>query len=171
MREIYCIECKKYKEFKKPKILYICYKTLLLSSICNKYIEKNNQKYIEKKNQLNVIMSEENRSQEFRLKYVDKIRGYLIEEIDRNGLVSKKYKIGLYNSKLYWTLSYFNFYNSWMYFQFWFCFFSPIGIRSSAIGLKICVINAGIKKYKSKSKKKKKHDKIVLLKKSKLNRT
>ena len=40
----------------------------------------------------------------------------------------------------------------------------PIGIRSSAIGLKICSVTAGIKKYKSKIKKKKKnYDKIVLL--------
>ena len=40
----------------------------------------------------------------------------------------------------------------------------------SAIGLKICRINAGIKKYKLIiKKKKKKHDKIVLLAKSKLN--
>ena len=46
----------------------------------------------------------------------------------------------------------------------------PIGITSSVIGLKICVITAGIKKYKSIiKKKKKKHDKIVLLAKSKLN--
>ena len=45
-----------------------------------------------------------------------------------------------------------------------------IGITSSAIGLKICAITAGIKKYKSIiKKKKKKHDKIVLLAKSKLN--
>ena len=46
----------------------------------------------------------------------------------------------------------------------------PIGIMSSATELKICVITAGIKKYKSTIKKKnKKHDKIVLLAKSKLN--
>ena len=46
----------------------------------------------------------------------------------------------------------------------------PIGIASFTIGLKICVITAGIKKYKSIIKKKrKKHDKIVLLPKSKLN--
>ena len=39
-----------------------------------------------------------------------------------------------------------------------------IGITSSAIGLKICLIVAGIKKYKSViKKKKKKHYKIVLL--------
>ena len=45
-----------------------------------------------------------------------------------------------------------------------------IGITSSAIGLKICVITEGNKKYKSMiKKKKKKHDKIVLLAKSKLN--
>ena len=36
MRKIYSISCKKYKEFKKHKISYICYKTLLLFCICNK---------------------------------------------------------------------------------------------------------------------------------------
>ena len=46
----------------------------------------------------------------------------------------------------------------------------PIGITSSAVGLKICLITAGIKKYKSIiKKKKKKHDKIILLAKAKLN--
>ena len=47
-----------------------------------------------------------------------------------------------------------------------------IGItyRSYSIGLKICAIAAGIKKYNSIIKKeKKKHDKIVLLAKTKLN--
>ena len=44
----------------------------------------------------------------------------------------------------------------------------PIGITSFAIGLKICAIAVGIKKYKSIIKwKKKKHDNIVLLAKSK----
>ena len=39
------------------------------------------------------------------------------------------------------------------------------------IGLKICAINGGIKKYKSIiKKKKKKHDETVVLEKSKLNR-
>ena len=46
-----------------------------------------------------------------------------------------------------------------------------IRITSSAIGLKICAIIAGFIKYKSIIKeKKKKHDKIVSLAKSKLNR-
>ena len=46
----------------------------------------------------------------------------------------------------------------------------PLGITSSWIGLKICAITAGIKKYKSMiKKKKKKYDKIALLAKSKLN--
>ena len=46
----------------------------------------------------------------------------------------------------------------------------PIGITSSPIGLKICAIAAGIKKYKSIIKKrKKKHDKIALLSKYNLN--
>ena len=36
MRKIYCTNCKKYKDFRKPKISYISDKTLLLFSICNK---------------------------------------------------------------------------------------------------------------------------------------
>ena len=40
----------------------------------------------------------------------------------------------------------------------------PIGITSSAVGIKISAITAEIKRYKSIiKKKKKKHDKIVLL--------
>ena len=42
-------------------------------------------------------------------------------------------------------------------------------VTSSAAGIIICAISAGIKKYKSIIKKKKKHDKIVLLGKVKLN--
>ena len=46
----------------------------------------------------------------------------------------------------------------------------PIGITSSAIGIKICAIPAGTKTYKPIiKKKKKKHDEIVLLAKSKFN--
>ena len=45
-------------------------------------------------------MVEENISQEFRLKNIDETRNYLIEEINRKDL---------YNSKLYWTRSYFSF--------------------------------------------------------------
>ena len=46
----------------------------------------------------------------------------------------------------------------------------PVCITSSVVGIKICAIIAGIKMYKSIIKnKKKKHDKIVLLGKDKLN--
>ena len=47
---------------------------------------------------------------------------------------------------------------------------APIGITSSAIVLKICPVTAAIKSYKSIIKKKKKrHDKITLPAKTKLN--
>ena len=39
----------------------------------------------------------------------------------------------------------------------------PVGVKTSAVGLKICVIPAETKKYKSIIKKKKKYEKIVLL--------
>ena len=46
----------------------------------------------------------------------------------------------------------------------------PVGIASSGVGLKICAVTAGIKKFKSIIKeKRKKHDKIVSLAKTKLN--
>ena len=46
----------------------------------------------------------------------------------------------------------------------------PIGITSSAVGVKFCLITPAIKKYKSIiMKKKKKHNKIILLAKCKLN--
>ena len=46
----------------------------------------------------------------------------------------------------------------------------PVGITSSAVRIKTCTITAGIKTYKSIiKKKKKKHDKIVLLRKDQLN--
>ena len=44
-----------------------------------------------------------------------------------------------------------------------------VGIASSAVGLKICAMTAGIKKHKSITQKKEKYDKIVLLGKTKLD--
>ena len=95
------------------------------------------------------MMSEENISQEFRLKNVDETRNYFIEEIKMNWYVRSIKKFA----------------------EFWIilktciiilvstvtrCFsisaFAPvvgipIEIMSSAVGLKICVITARIKKY------------------------
>ena len=46
----------------------------------------------------------------------------------------------------------------------------PISIESSAVGFKICITTAVVKKYKSITKeKRKKHDKILLLAKAKWN--
>ena len=45
----------------------------------------------------------------------------------------------------------------------------PVSITNSAVGIKICAITAGIKKYKSIITKKNKHDKIVSLGKDSLN--
>ena len=115
---------------------------------------------------------EENLSQEFRLKKIDETRTYLIEEINRNELVSKKHK------KVCTTLNYIEHVlilvstitRCVSIFVFASLVGIPIGFTSSAIGLIICAVTSGIKKYKLIiKKKKKKHDKIVLLAKSKLN--
>ena len=117
-------------------------------------------------------MAEENISQEFRLKNLDETRNYLIEEINRNELMSKKHK------KVCTTLNYIEHFlilgstitGCVSISSFASLVGIPIVITSSEIGLKIYVITAGIKKYKSIiKKKKKKHNKIVLLAKSKLN--
>ena len=118
-------------------------------------------------------MAEENISQEFRLENITETRNYLIEEINRNQLVSKKHKM------VCTTLNYieqFLILGSTVTGSASISVYAslvgiPIGITSSAIGLKIFVITAAIKKYKLIiKKKKKKPDKIVLLAKSKLNR-
>ena len=86
--------------------------------------------------------------------------------------MSREHKKILYNSKLHKIFSYFSFYNYWMSLNLYFCFFSPvlIGIMSSTIELKICLVAALIKKCKSViKKKKKKHDKVVFSATSKLN--
>ena len=116
-------------------------------------------------------MSEENISQEFRLKNIDETRNYFIKEINQNELMSKKHK------KICRVLIYIE-YILVLISAVTRCVFIAdfaslvgiyVGIASSAIGLKICGITAIIKKYKSTIKKKK-HDKIELLVKSKLNR-
>ena len=115
---------------------------------------------------------EKNISQEFKLKNIDETRNYLIEEINRNELMSKKHK------KVCTTLNYIEHFlilastitGCISISAFVSLLGIPIGITNSAIGLKICAITVGIKKFKSIiKKKKKKHDKIVLLAKSKLN--
>ena len=119
-------------------------------------------------------MSEKNMNQEIRLKKINEIRIYLIEEINRNELMSKKHK------KVCRVLNYID--NSLTVLStitgcisisaFASLVGIPIGITSSATGLKISVIVAGIKEFKSiNEKKKKKHDKIVLISISKLNST
>ena len=117
-------------------------------------------------------MFEENTSQKFRLKNINETRNYLVEEINQNELKSKKHK------KIYRVLNYTEHLlilistvtGSISISAFVSLVGILVGITRSAIGLKICVITAGIKKYKSiTKKKKKKHDEILSLAKSKLN--
>ena len=116
-------------------------------------------------------MAEDNISQEFRLKNIYETRNYLIQEINRNELMSKKHK------KVCTTLNYIEHFliltstiNGCVSISAFPSLVGiPIGITSSAFGLKICAINAEIKKYTSIIKKKKSDDKIVLPAKSKLN--
>ena len=117
-------------------------------------------------------MSQENLSQKFILKYMDKIRNYFLEEIEKNGLMSRKHKsvckIVNYIEHFLILASKITGYISIS--AFGSLFGISIGITSSAIGLNICAIAAEVKKHKSIiKKKKKKHNRIVLLAKSKLN--
>ena len=118
-------------------------------------------------------MSEKNVNQEFRPEQnIDEIRNYLIEEINQNEFMTRKHK------KVCRVLNYID--HSLIAISlitggvsisvFASLGVIPIGITNSAIGLKICVITTGIKKDKSIiTKKRTKHDKLVLLAKSKLN--
>ena len=93
-------------------------------------------------------MATENLSQEFRLKNIDETRNYLIEEINRNQLISKKHKM------VCTTLNYIEHFlilgsavtGCVSISAFPSLVGIPIVITSSAVGLKICVITAAIKK-------------------------
>ena len=117
-------------------------------------------------------MTKENVNLDFRLKKLDETRNYLIDGIKHNHLMSEKHK------KVCRALN---------YFEHFFIFVSvvsgcisisafassvdvPLGIGNSAVIIKTFAITAGIKTYKSIIKKKrKKHNKIMLVAKTKLN--
>ena len=106
------------------------------------------------------------------MKNIDETRNDFIEEINQNELMIKKHKkvcrVLNYIEHLLVLISTVS--GCVSISDFASLVGVPIEITSSAIGLKTCEINAGIKKYKSiNKKKKKKHDKIVLLAKSKFN--
>ena len=92
-------------------------------------------------------MIEENISQKFRWKHTHETRNYWIEEIKKNQLISRKHK------KVCTTLSYIEHFlilastitGCISISAFASLIGIPIGITSSAIGLKICAITARIK--------------------------
>ena len=103
---------------------------------------------------------------------MDETRNHILEEIDQNELMSQKHK------KVCTTLNHIEHFlilastitGCISISVFPSLLGIPIGVTSSAIGLKPYAITAGIKRYKSIIKKKKqKHDKMVLLAKGKLN--
>ena len=97
---------------------------------------------------------------EFRFKKIDEARNYLFYEIKHNDLTSGKYKK---------TCKYLNYVENLLISVSSITGCVSISAFSSA-GINICAIVAGIKKYNSTiKKKKKKHDKIVLLEKDQLN--
>ena len=80
------------------------------------------------------------------MKNIDETRNYLLEEIEQNKLMSRKHK------KVYTSLNYFKHFlilassitGCISISSFTSLFGIPIGVTSSAIGLKICAIASGI---------------------------
>ena len=119
------------------------------------------------------MVSEKNKSQEFRLKNIDETTNYLIEDINQNELISRKHKkvCRAFNYIQHLLILVSTVTRCISISAFASLVGIPIGIMSSVTGSKICVITAGIKKYISIIKKKKKsHEKILSLSKFKSNR-
>ena len=117
-------------------------------------------------------MTKENISAYFRLTKIDETRNYLLQEIKQGDLMRKKHK------KVSTTLNYFKKFLMFVFYASECVSISafaslvgiPMGIMSSTVGLWICALAAAIKSVNQLlRKKKKKHDKIVLIGKSKLN--
>ena len=113
----------------------------------------------------------EEASLEFRSRKIDETRNHLIDEVKHNDLISGKYKKSCkylkYAEHLLILASVVTGCISISAFASLDAIL--VGITSSAVGIKVLAVTAGIKKYKSAIKKKKKHDKIMLLGKDKLN--
>ena len=92
---------------------------------------------------------------------MDEIRNYLIEKLNQNKLMCKKHKKKLQRSELYLPRIVISTISGCVSISAFASLVSiTIGITISGTELKICTISAGIKKYKSMIKKKKKqHDK------------
>ena len=89
-------------------------------------------------------MPEENMNQKLKLKKIDEIRNSLIQEINRNGLMSKKHKrvCRVLNYVDHSLIAISTITECVSVSAFASLVGIPIGITSSAIGLKICVITA-----------------------------
>ena len=109
----------------------------------------------------------------FRLRKIYEARNYLLDEIKQNDLMSEKYKNTYkYLSCVKHLLIIASTVSGCVSISACTSLVCvPIGITSSAAGINICAITAGIEKYNSvmKKKKKKKHYKTVLLGKGNLN--
>ena len=101
---------------------------------------------------------------ESKLRKIDERRNYFLEKIQQNELMSRN------NNKVSTALNYIQHFfglasaitGCISFYGFPSLLGIPIGITGSDIGLKICAIAAGFKKYKSTNKRnRKKHDKIV----------
>ena len=120
---------------------------------------------------MKIIKDFRNISQEFRLKTIDETRNYLLEEIEQNEMMSRKYKKFCTNLNY---IEHFLFLASaitWCISLSPFASFLgiPIWIMSSSIELNICAIAAGTRNYEPIiKKKKKKHNETVLLEKTKI---
>ena len=89
-------------------------------------------------------MPEENMNQKLKLKKIDEIRNSLIQEINRNGLMSKKHKrvCRVLNYIDHSLIAISTITECVSVSAFTSLVGIPKGITSSAIGLKICVITA-----------------------------
>ena len=92
-------------------------------------------------------MPEEIMNQGFRLKNIDEIRNYLIEEINQNEFMTRKHKVCRVLNYIDHSLIAISLITGGVSISvFASLVVIPIGITNSAIGLKICVITTGIKK-------------------------
>ena len=95
------------------------------------------------------------------MKNVEEIKNFFINQIGQKELISKKHRMisAILNYTERFLILVYMITGCVLISVFASLVSFPIGITSSAIGLKVCAMTAGIKKRKSIIRKKKKHDK------------
>ena len=139
-----------FLEYKIINLLCVDYIVLLPGKTLSNYTNLFSPNEYKKNDKIISILKLNISSLKFRSRNINEIRNYLLDEMKNNDLIGEKYKK---------TSKYLNYFEHLLILvstvtscvsisAFVSLVFAPVGIASSKVGINLCAITAGIKRYK-----------------------